>query len=316
MRPEFSVILPTRGLCPYLAETLSSVLSGPPEMEVLLIHDRREGEPELPSGLAADGRVRVLPSNGSGVSFARNRGLDEARGRFIAFVDDDDIWLPAHLERSRSLLERHPEAPMTGANGHILTGRPTLLPKDLHRLPRLLPERAAGPVPLHDLLLVNWFITSAVVLRREALAEHDRFDTGLAHMEDYDLWLRLARRSEPLYEPRHQVVVRRHDRNASGDRRRMAEGALHVLSRFLDDTALDKILTRDERRTREGRLWHDMAYACLVEDDVKGARRAVAESLRRLPGLAKNYVYFAACGLPGALRRALVVRGRRSPRVS
>ena len=85
----------------------------------------------------------------------------------------------------------------------------------------------------------------------------------------------------------------------------MAEGSLRVLRRFLGDGMAAAAITADERRVREGHLWHDLAYACLVEDDVDGARRATNESIRRLPLAPKNYAYWVACRLPGALRRAL-----------
>ena len=55
-----------------------------------------------------------------------------------------------------------------------------------------------------------------------------------------------------------------------------------------------------------------MAYACLVEDDAPGARRAAAQALRRMPLIPKNYIYLLATGLPATMRRALVYRGRRA----
>ena len=92
----------------------------------------------------------------------------------------------------------------------------------------------------------------------------------------------------------------------------MAEGSLRVLNRVLRDRTTRKALSASEWRRREGRLWHDLAYACLVEDDARGARHAACEALRRLPLMFKNYTYLVASGLPGAVRRALVVRGRRT----
>jgi hypothetical protein len=171
-------------------------------------------------------------------------------------------------------------------------------------------------VSLHDLLLANWFHPSTVVLRRDRLEDTDRFDPRMAYMEDYDLWLRLARRADPVFDPRPSVLIRKHERNASRNRRGMAEGSLDVLSRFFGSSAPQGALSSGERRRREGRLWHDLAYACLVEDDAEGARRAAARAVQRLPLMPKNYLYLLASGMPGAVRRALVVRGRRTMRAA
>lgn len=317
MHPEFSVILPTRGRCRYLREALSSVLAGPPGMEVLLIHDRRSGEGEIDASLVDDARVRVLVPEVAGVSNARNLAMDEASGRFVAFIDDDDVWLPGHLESGAELLDRHPEAVLGGSNARLLVGAEARLPvaERIDELPLLLPERDSGPVSLRELLLVNWFHPSTVMLRREALGPGDRFNSHLAYMEDYEFWLRLVKRGA-VFESRPDVVIRRYGGNVSADRRRMAQGSLNVLDRFLKANPTDDAIVPDELRRREGRLWHDLAYACLVEDDVDGARRAVVKSIRRLPGLAKNYVYYLACMLPRAMRHGLVYRGRRTRRPS
>ena len=310
---DFSVILPTRGLCRFLPETISSVLDGPQNMELLLVHDRREGEADLDPSLVADARIRVMQPSANGVSNARNMAMDEVSGRFIAFVDDDDVWLPGHLEAGAKLLDRYPEAAIGGSNAHLLQGADAQLPsrERLGELPLLLPARDSGPVPLHDLLLVNWFHPSTVMLRREALTPGDRFDSELAYMEDYEFWLRLGERGA-VFESRADVVIRRYGGNVSGNRRRMAEGSLNVLEQFLGSGSAGDTITRDELRRREGRLWHDLAYACLVEDDVPCARRAAAEAIRRLPAMPKNYAYYLACWLPGVMRHALVKRGRRT----
>jgi glycosyltransferase involved in cell wall biosynthesis len=313
MSIDFSVILPTRGLCRFLPETIASVLEGPQGMELLLVHDRREGEGDLDPSLVADGRIRVMQPAAAGVSNARNMAMDEASGRFIAFVDDDDVWLPGHLEAGAKLLDRYPTAAIGGSNAHLLQGAQAQLPKRerLGELPLLLPERESGPVPLHDLLLVNWFHPSTVMLRRELLTFADRFDPQLAYMEDYEFWLRLGQRGA-VFDPRADVVIRRYGENVSANRRRMAEGSLHVLEQFLGTAPAAETITRGELKRREGRLWHDLAYACLIEDDVPCARRAAAQAIRRLPAMPKNYAYYLACWLPGVMRQALVHRGRRT----
>jgi hypothetical protein len=130
-------------------------------------------------------------------------------------------------------------------------------------------------------------------------------------MEDYDLWLRMAAHHRLVYDPEPTVVVRRRPASASADLRAMAEDALRVLESarergLPDDPALEPLIRR-----RIGGLWHDLAYACLVEDDVDAARSALRESRTHLPRNLKNYIYLLAGSLPASVRRRIFARGRR-----
>jgi hypothetical protein len=91
----------------------------------------------------------------------------------------------------------------------------------------------------------------------------------------------------------------------------MAREGIEILARFRDGGIPPDTLSGEELRGRLGRLWHDLAYACLVEDDVPASRRALKESAARLPLELKNYIYFLVGALPSALRRRLFAHGRR-----
>lgn len=318
--PEFSVILPTRGLVPHLPYAIVSALAVPEDLELIVVHDRRPGEPPLDPALVADARVRVLEPETRGVSAARNAAIETARGRYVAFLDDDDVWLPAHLAWAAETFEHYPNAVLAGGNAHIFEDGTedgsAPLPDSPGRLPLLCPDRTAGPVDLGGLLLGNPFHPSTVVVRRDALGPSSRFDSTITHMEDYDLWLRLARVGPMVFDPRPSVLIRRHRRNASRDWRRMAQGSLEVLERFLESGAPEGAIPAGALRRRIGLLWHDLAYAWLVEDRPAEARAALRRSVPRLPFKLKNYIYLLASAFPGPARRAVFARGRRIRRWS
>jgi glycosyltransferase involved in cell wall biosynthesis len=105
--PEFSIIVPTFGRPAFLAEAVASVLAQTlADFECIVVDDA------TPGGLTAsvsDPRVRTIrrDSNG-GPAAARNTGIEEARGRYLAFLDDDDVWQPGRLEAARRAHERAP----------------------------------------------------------------------------------------------------------------------------------------------------------------------------------------------------------------
>ena len=113
-RSLISVVVPAWRAEKTLAATLDSILSQTwRELEVLVVDDASpDGTLALAQSYAAkDPRVRVIaqPENG-GVSKARNRGVREARGEWIALLDSDDLWMPEKLERQMALAAQHPEA--------------------------------------------------------------------------------------------------------------------------------------------------------------------------------------------------------------
>jgi hypothetical protein len=141
------------------------------------------------------------------------------------------------------------------------------------------------------------------VLAVRHLGAADRFDPGLSHMEDYDLWLRLARDRTLVFDRTASVVVRKRPSSASRDRRAMAESSVEVLRRArvlgLGDAAATRAL-----RAQEARVWHELGYACLVQGDRRAARAALRASIARRPLRWKSYAYLGASFWPVKLPAA------------
>ena len=308
--PRFSVVIPTRGDTPHLRSALASALSQGPDLEALVAH--AAGSP-LPKELLADDRVIGVATASNSPGGRRNAALSVARGPYVAFLDDDDLWLPGYLAAGAADFDRDPRLVAVVSDAWLFedespggSGEP---PIDLSRLPRFLgPGPSFEPTP-RELLVRNVLLTPAVIVRREALAAVGGFDGDLAAMEDWDLWIRLAQRGriQVVREPR--VIVRRRPASASRDLRAMASCGVEVARRALE---AGTAMTEEERRELLGRLWHDLAYACLRADDAEGARRAARRAIALVPGRGKNYVYWLAGLAPSVVRRG-VFRATRPP---
>lgn len=176
--------------------------------------------------LERDRRISYHPSPVNlGIARNRNRGLDLAKGAYIATLDSDDLWHdPQKLERQVAFLESHPASVVLGTFARVIdeAGRP------IGHF-----RYAAGDAGIRArLLLRNQFTHSSVVLRSRALGDQ-RYDAGLPIWEDYELILRLGRKGELANLPGAMTSYRQHAGNISkAARRRGAMAHLSIIRRY------------------------------------------------------------------------------------
>jgi glycosyltransferase involved in cell wall biosynthesis len=192
-----SIVTPIRNAMPFLDEAVASVRSQTyPHWELLLVDDgSTDGSYEIARQYAAETpeRIHYLAHAGHrnlGTSASRNLGIQHARGGYIALLDADDVWLPAHLARRVELLERHPEVGFAyGATEewYSWTGRP----EDRHRdtVPELRVELGrllAPPGPLAAFVLRDapTPCTCSFVARRAVIDAVGGFEASFGGMYD------------------------------------------------------------------------------------------------------------------------------------
>jgi glycosyltransferase involved in cell wall biosynthesis len=284
---EVSVVIPTRDRPELLALTLRSVLwQERVDAEVLVVDDGAGPGTAALVGSFADARVQLLRNNGpAGVSGARNSGVAAARGEWIAFLDDDDLWAPAKLVTQLTV------AAQAGA-GWVYAGDVTV-DEDLRvraGAPPAVPQQVAAALRRYNAVPAG---ASNVVVRRDVLDRVGRFDQELRTSEDWDLWLRLASTGLPACVPRPLVALRAHHAMAS-----------RAVDRMLAD--LDVIGRRHHIPVDRARHERWAAWMCL-------------EDGRRWAAL-RHYARAVLAGDPASLGRAAValvnpqVTRRRAPR--
>jgi cellulose synthase/poly-beta-1,6-N-acetylglucosamine synthase-like glycosyltransferase len=182
---RLSVVIPVHNAAPFLAEALDSVYRQTTlPAEVIVVDD---GSTDGSAAVAARWPVTLLTSSVNyGPAAARNAGIRAATGDVVAFLDADDVWHPTHCASLLALLEAYPEAVVAGSRSVHFGEAAGVSPM---RIPAHTPASV-----LWSLVRCNEVRQSTAVVRRWALREVGGYNESLRYAEDYDLWLRLARR--------------------------------------------------------------------------------------------------------------------------
>jgi glycosyltransferase involved in cell wall biosynthesis len=200
-----SVVIPAYNSSAYIAAALESVFQQTfSSLEVVVVNDGSPDTPALEAALQPYlSRLRYFRQENRGPSAARNLGIRQARGRYVALLDSDDSWLPHHLARQVDSLTRDATLGLVYSNNMQIIDE-EVVGAAFDTVPQ------TGPVTLESLLAEHCTVnTSSVVVSRDALLKVGLFDESLNRCEDFDLWLRLAARGVKMtYDPDVQVVHR------------------------------------------------------------------------------------------------------------
>jgi GT2 family glycosyltransferase len=260
--PLVSVILPVFDRIEFLPAAVDSVIQQTcPDWELIIADDGSGEETRAYLGSLGDPRVRVLwlPHSGR-PSIARNAAIGRARGRYIAFMDSDDVWMPTKLAVQLRAMQSSPARRWSYTALTIIDteGRPV---SDTGYQPRIPHD---GDI-VERLLTLNAIIaTPAVMAERGLIDEVGGFDEELTVNEDQDLWLRLAMRSETTAIAEALVAVRvkggdpRYKGNAIG----AAEGWIRLYGKMV--ACLSNPRLRAIARRRRAR--HALQLAWLLAD--------------------------------------------------
>jgi glycosyltransferase involved in cell wall biosynthesis len=215
---EVSVVLPTHDRIAWLRQSLRSVLwQKDVDVEVIVVDDGSTEETRRFVMSLDDPRIVLIRHDRSqGVSAARNHGAEEAKGEWVAFLDDDDVWSPHKLSRQLQVARASGRRWVyTGSVNvdetlDILGGKPPPTPEEVIRLiyrQNVIPGGGSN-----------------VAVHRDELERVGPFDPRLKNTEDWEMWMRLAKRGPPAYVCEPLIAYRLHAANASLDVGAVFEG--------------------------------------------------------------------------------------------
>jgi glycosyltransferase involved in cell wall biosynthesis len=207
--PRVSVVIPTRNRRALLTRTLASVLAQEGVEVAVVVVDEASTDGTAEYLASLDGRVSVVRhEQPRGVAAARNAGLERAQDEWVAFVDDDDVWAPGKLSAQLEALVGRPRSEWSCAGAVVVDAELRMVGAEAVPTTEELIERllAYNAIPGGG---------SGVMARAEILRGLGGFDPALSVVADWDLWIRLALRSEPAAVDRPLVGYLRHEDSMS-----------------------------------------------------------------------------------------------------
>jgi len=196
--PTVSVIIPTYNRAEFLPTAIKSALNQTfKDIQIIVSDDRSTDHTREVVESFNDDRIRYVRNEGKkGPSATRNTAISASKGEYIAFLDDDDEWVPDKLQKQVELLD-HSQPNICGVysnrlfidreSGKILSDNPET-------------EQLQGNL-LYQLMIKSPIHTSSVVVRKRCLEEIGLFDETISYMEDRDMWIRLSMKWDFEYIP-------------------------------------------------------------------------------------------------------------------
>ena len=199
--PKVSVIIPTYNRLPMLKEAVDSVLAQDFEDMELIVVDDGSTDETAEEMKRYGGRVKLIQnSENKGVSAARNKGILHARGKYIAFLDSDDLWVKGKLKIQVSFLDDNPHYPVCHTDEIWIRRGKRVNPMLKH-------AKYSGWI-FEKCLPLCIISPSSVMMKRTLFSKVGLFDEALPVCEDYDFWLRVSARF-PIFFIDRKLIIKR-----------------------------------------------------------------------------------------------------------
>jgi glycosyltransferase involved in cell wall biosynthesis len=305
-KPEVSIIIPTYNRAALLVEALNSVFAQTYQnFEIIIVDDgSTDGTLSVLNPLVEQGLIRYIYQQNRGESAARNHGIVEANGRYIAFLDSDDLFEPSKLEIQVKYLQDHSEI------GLVHSGF-TKFDNDGNDLGYRDPSWFSGKI--YPQILTYWTTLMAVdtvLIPKIVFDAVGLFNESLHIGPDLDMWRRIARKYPFGFINKSLARVRVHAGNISGDKLGATHGLLMYLEQAFKD---DPELSEQFRKRTLSRMFSTMAYNLLSQTgnkSLQAARLNAWHAITNDPMNLHGYMAFVSTLFGYNFRHALICRWR------
>lgn len=298
---RISVVIPMYNAQDEIVNALASVIHQTfPAAEIIVVDDGStdQGMEKVRAFCEHSARpVKYIRQENQGPAAARNRGIREAKGEYVAFLDADDTWEETKLEKQMAKLESSPESPFCFTDmRHVVNGE-VIHESYLHE--RDYRHLTEGQI-YENLLRQNFIFTPTVVVKRDIFESIGLFDETLRVSEDYDLWLRIARKFPVCFVDEILVTRRRTGHNTTLDRKLYIRSCIALRQKLLErerDFPQRQSLLRDKLAADRFAL----AYAQFEDGLFAEARRSFCQILMHGRFFVRSLFYIVLTFLPSEL---------------
>jgi glycosyltransferase involved in cell wall biosynthesis len=280
--PAISVCIPTYQRARQLPTAIGSVLGQTrQDFEIIVSDDASTDETASVVASFGDRRIRYRRNRDRlGIAENRNRCLDLARGRYIAWLDSDDAWCPQMLEQQSRVLDTWPGVALAHGAFHVMDGTGRRLAD--WPMPAERDAITPGPVAFRELVLCNFVTAPTVMIRRRFHDLAGRYDPSIGRAStDWDMWLRLVRFGDIAYSASPVAFYRYHADSVSasttGNAERLRCDLAVVRRAFADVTGIH------DARVLEARARAALAARAIIEAGdsfAAGRKRDATRALR------------------------------------
>lgn len=278
--PKVSVIISTYNRAEYLKKAIASVLAQTfKDFELLIVDDCSSDNTSQLVENSTDTRIRYIRNNSNkGIAAVRNIGVNNSIGTYIAFLDDDDEWLPDKLEMQVRMLE--PSSPKLGA---IYTGVASINTAN-NKVVKITIPQYRGNI-LKRILLQNFITTSSIVLKKACFEKIGLFDEKITYAEDFDMWIRISKEFEFDYVEEPLVKHRIHENSISGNYTAVIMGLERLMAKH------NKLFTAKRKAYSNHLLQLGVAYC--YSGNIKRGRKAFIKAIELNPSDIRLYYNLA-----------------------
>lgn len=271
-QPLVSVIMPTFNQAQFIGEAVQSVLDQSHQsLELIIVDNYSDDRTREIVASFQDERVRYLQFVNKGIIAAsRNYGVRLAQGKYIAFIDSDDVWLPDKLKRQVEIMEADQQCQMTFCQFKVHSSRgqndgKVMGPQD-HNVSGYLYDK---------LIRFNFIVSSSVLVKTAVFSGVGYFDEAewLMCAEDFDLWLRIARHNRVTFLPEIFGMYRMHYFNANVDGQRLQKAL-----RVIDKQVLSGLATQREANRAKANFYFREGWFS-IKENVRLARSYFIQAL-------------------------------------
>jgi glycosyltransferase involved in cell wall biosynthesis len=271
----FSVIMPVYNHAEYLPQAIESVLGQScSDWELIIVDDGSiDDSLEIARQFTRrDGRIKLLTQPNAGPAKARNTALAQAKGRWLAFIDSDDVYLPNALELFTKHIRANPDESFFHGYRHRLDADGTVT-----ELAGQYQDRPTGTAELFGRMYLSHL---CVCWRRDLLEKTSGYDESLRSCEDYELYLRMSLLTRFYPIGQATGLRRRHDKNLSKQTGASRLQEARILQRFIEAPGGRQAVPPELVSSRLARLYYSAGRQYFKARQYKQAIQALDESAK------------------------------------